>query len=329
MTNYIQQLSRHERSPSLAAQWCQWLAVFSIPFLIIVVLGHRLRAIDTLPTFWLLGVAVVILVAALVTGARGFFELWEFGHEAGLNSARGMALAMLLLAPFLYHGVRAFSLPQLYDISTDLEDPPAYETALDDRSDDMNAILDPAGASKRLQLEAYPRVAARRYPLDAARVFKEVVGLINDRDWTVLTAETEQGEARIDEEGSALVAKSNIDSRGIPLRLPIPNSRPAQGSTTPATSAVPAFEAQEVSPVGRIVEENDTEQEIRTVEAVAISFLFEFESDVIIRMVEEEDGTLVDMRSVSRWRPHDLGSNAEQIITFLADLDLTLQGLGQ
>ena len=36
---------------------------------------------------------------------------------------------------------------------------------------------------------------------------------------------------------------------------------------------------------------------------------------------------LVDMRSASRIGPHDLGSNARQILDFMTDLDTALQGL--
>ena len=62
-------------------------------------------------------------------------------------------------------------------------------------------------------------------------------------------------------------------------------------------------------------------------EAVAHSFLFGFESDIVLRIIEEEDGTLVDMRSTSRFGAHDLGSNASRIIAFMSDLDASLQGL--
>ena len=69
------------------------------------------------------------------------------------------------------------------------------------------------------------------------------------------------------------------------------------------------------------------EAEEHYVEAVATSFLFGFESDVVVRVIEEEEGTLVDMRSTSRWGAHDLDSNVTRIIALMNDLDLSLQGL--
>jgi len=90
------------------------------------------------------------------------------------------------------------------------------------------------------------------------------------------------------------------------------------------------FRSQQVSPVGRQQDAvSNDELDVRYVEAVAKSFLFGFESDVVIRVIEEEFGTLVDMRSNSRWGPHDLGSNAQRIIAFMKDLDTALQGLSR
>ena len=329
MASYVERLLRVERHRSFAATWCQRLAVFAVPYLIIVVLGHRFGAVDTISTFWLLGLGVVILIASLISGAQGFYELWNYGHEAGLNSARGMALALLLLLPFIYQGAKAFSLPPLYDISTDLEEPPAFDSVLDDRNIGMNPVIDPTTATNVMQLRAYPRVAARRYPLGITHIFKEVVALVGERDWTILTANIEQGKAPIDEEGSGMVAKPVTDSSGQPLRIPLPSRRPDRKLKFESNLEQLNFETVQVAPTGRAETEESGEEEERYVEAVASSFLFGFESDVVIRLVEEEDGTLVDMRSVSRWGSHDLGSNAKRVLQFMNDLDTALQGLSQ
>ena len=330
MTNYAELMSRVDRPLSQAALWSRRLAVFCVPYLLIVILGHRFGAVDTISTFWLLGLAIFLLLGSIIAGMVGFYELWTYGSKGGLNSTRGMMLAMLLLLPFLYFAGKALTLPQLYDISTDLDEPPAYDSVLDDRIEAMNPIVDPVDIQKSMQIKAYPRVVARRYPLDTGQVFREVVGLISDRDWTILTVESEPGQAAIDAEGSALVAKPVVDSQGNPLRIAVPAPRPFHTPRLPGDAdggAGTELEAVLVSPIDR-----DSENEIeipdeRYVEAVATSFLFGFESDIVVRLVEEEDGTLVDMRSSSRWGANDLGSNAARIISFLSDLDESLQGL--
>lgn len=55
--------------------------------------------------------------------------------------------------------------------------------------------------------------------------------------------------------------------------------------------------------------------------------IFGFRHDIIIKIQSEEEATLVDMRSASRFGAHDFGSNAAIIEDFLADLDTALLGI--
>ncbi|MDZ7841209.1 MAG: DUF1499 domain-containing protein [Gammaproteobacteria bacterium] len=56
------------------------------------------------------------------------------------------------------------------------------------------------------------------------------------------------------------------------------------------------------------------------IEAVATTFWFGFNDDVVIRVTESGSGTRVDMRSVSRVGVSDVGTNAARIRAFLAVL---------
>jgi len=57
-----------------------------------------------------------------------------------------------------------------------------------------------------------------------------------------------------------------------------------------------------------------------TLEASDTSLLFGFIDDVVLRIQADEQGTLVDMRSMSRVGKSDMGANAQRIQRFLADL---------
>jgi hypothetical protein len=61
-----------------------------------------------------------------------------------------------------------------------------------------------------------------------------------------------------------------------------------------------------------------------TIEAEASSFLLGFPADVSIRLIDEDTSTYVDMRSASRFGPHDFGDNAARIESFLAELDVEI-----
>jgi uncharacterized protein (DUF1499 family) len=73
-------------------------------------------------------------------------------------------------------------------------------------------------------------------------------------------------------------------------------------------------------------EPSDTD-ETAHIEAVATTLVFGFRQDVAIRIVPDGDGALLDMRSAARNAAHDLGSDADRIRSFLADLDTALQGV--
>lgn len=65
-----------------------------------------------------------------------------------------------------------------------------------------------------------------------------------------------------------------------------------------------------------------------TVEAAAKTFVLGIPFDVAVRVEDRSDATYVDMRSVSRYGPHDLGMNASQIRSFLKDLESMLTESG-
>ena len=65
-------------------------------------------------------------------------------------------------------------------------------------------------------------------------------------------------------------------------------------------------------------------EETFTLEGPARSFVLGLPSDISIRVTESGDGSEVDMRSASRYGPHDLGDNAERIEGFLSELDVEI-----
>jgi hypothetical protein len=69
------------------------------------------------------------------------------------------------------------------------------------------------------------------------------------------------------------------------------------------------------------------EDQTGRIEAVAMTLIFGFRQDVVIRIQPDGDGSLVDMRSASRNGAHDLGADAERIRSFLSQLDEALRGI--
>lgn len=73
----------------------------------------------------------------------------------------------------------------------------------------------------------------------------------------------------------------------------------------------------------------DADNEVGWIEAGAKTFLLALPVDVVIRVIADGTGTLVDMRSAVRIGAHDLGDDAARIGDFFADLDTSLQGVAE
>ena len=60
------------------------------------------------------------------------------------------------------------------------------------------------------------------------------------------------------------------------------------------------------------------------IEAVALTPIMGFREDVVLRVRADGQGARVDMRSASRYGPHDLGGNAARITRLLEEIDEVL-----
>lgn len=73
----------------------------------------------------------------------------------------------------------------------------------------------------------------------------------------------------------------------------------------------------------------DDQDDSGRIEAVAMTPVFGFRQDVVIRIQSNGEGSVVDMRSAARHGAHDLGADADRIHGFFSDLDDSLQGISE
>ncbi len=65
------------------------------------------------------------------------------------------------------------------------------------------------------------------------------------------------------------------------------------------------------------------------IEALTHTFWLGLASDLVVRLTDEGETSYVDLRSTSRYGPHDLGANARRIRFFLTDLDAEVARVGR
>jgi hypothetical protein len=177
----------------------------------------------------------------------------------------GMLVALLYVGWVGTFLMKALTVPAIHDVSTDLADPPAFQT-LALRADNLDNI---PGADE-----------------------EDMRGLTPLQRWAVVH-QKDYGDirsVRINEPVPMVIAKAErlAKARGWDVAVSLPEE-------------------------GRF-------------EATETSAFFQFKDDVVLRVRPSEtgEGSVVDMRSVSRVGISDLGMNAKRVRSFLADLTGTV-----
>lgn len=171
------------RRTSSVAGWSRRLAWFSAVLFVVSGAGHRFGLLETVPFLWTLVVVAMLALAALVLAGMSFPRIWNFGDYGARDAVIGVAVALVVLSPFLFATYCVVAYPQLHDISTDPSDPPALSLAAQQRRPGMNAITGIDGEAATLQFEHYPEIVGRRYDLSLERAVDIVNSLVEEHRW--------------------------------------------------------------------------------------------------------------------------------------------------
>ncbi|MDX3808367.1 DUF1499 domain-containing protein [Bosea thiooxidans] len=159
-----------EEPVSRAAVWSRRLAWFSLVVLVLSLLLVRVRepSIEGLAP---VAGAYVLVLLALGLAFVAFVRIWQKGHRGVGMAVGALVLCLLLLAPVGYLGFMLATRPALADISTDIDDPPAFSRSMAALTARGGRVPpDVAPERRRLQRQAYPKIApiVLEQPADAA-----------------------------------------------------------------------------------------------------------------------------------------------------------------
>jgi len=236
------------QTPGTAAQklpaLINWLGILAITLLVVLpvsVMTVRSGAWQQGLLLYAIGCfgAAILLLLAIVLMLLPRYASWR-------KAIAGRALiampGTLLLLSLLAGGDR----PRIHDISTDLQDPPVFTAAPQQRGSGSNS-LDTAPETRTLQAAAYPEVQTLRSPLEYGVLFDRAVRVAMEMGWEIYLQDRNSG----------------------------------------------------------------------IIEAVDTTTIMGFKDDIVIRVRTGAEGTLVDLRSVSRVGLGDLGANARRIHSFI------------
>lgn len=299
---------RPRRVQSIAAAWSRRLGRFALMLAFMALLLHRIDMLAMPNAIAAVLLAAVLAVLVLGLSMIGFFMLWHVGAKGGHASFSGMVMALVILIPVGLAASRYVLLPNIHDVSTDVQKPPEWleqpEIAASwiPRSDSTGL------AARALQRTAYPNVTGRRYEGAIDRVLMAVQAVAEENKWEpvanvgveALVDGLEPSAGGADSQDGEAASSGEADPARAPLPAPRPNIEDA------ALEQLPSFAV--------------VQYQTRTL-------VLGIPQDILIRLSEEEETTFVDMRAATRDGDHDLGLNADLIRAFLLDLDVRLLGI--
>lgn len=291
---------RFVRPVSHSAYLGRRLALSAFLLFAIVVLAHRFGPLREPDFLALLFLSAAIAAASLPFSLIGLARLWQVGAEGGVAATKGLIYAALPLGTVAYGALQYYTLPALYDISTDLADPPSFIAEPHAPQQWLPRPEAITVGERRIQLAAYSGLTGRRYEGALDRVYEGVrKAAVSAR----ISIRRNQGLALVEPDLSERTAAKD-DQAPVPDVAPVPMPRPE-----------PSLDA-DFGNVGDVLLQGETR-----------TLLAGLRFDVVIRLREDAETTSVDIRVVSRYGPHDLGFGEEIAEDFLDRLDSELLGL--
>lgn len=294
---------RYERPYSHSAHWARRLAWVGLVVFLAAALSHRFGPLTTPHFLVLAGSGAALSALAVVLSGIGFIRLWRVGARGGRAAFVALLLAALPLGVAGYAAYAYFTRPMIYDVTTDpFSSPPWLKVPV--AHQDFLARPPVTLQDREIQATAYPELTGRRYEGALDRVL-EGVRKVADEQGIVFTGEAGLENVISDLEDLAVKPDGDTGGESAITVVPVPSARPLEEGFLP-----------------RIGGPSDV-----LLQGEWRSLVFGFRFDVSIRLREEEETALVDMRVASRYGPHDLGLGAAFAERYLKALDAQLLGI--
>jgi hypothetical protein len=300
---------RFDRPVSNAARFSRRFGAFALVLCLAALIGHRFAGLVTPYLVLVLLVSAGFALLAALLAIAGLRSLWLEGAEGGLDALKALIFAALPLALGGIAAERYFTLPAtlpaIYEVSTDLVSAPDWLKA--PNADQIWLTREPAMTpeEREKQLEAYPELTGRRYDGAIDRVLEAVKKVAKQSGIRITRADGDNEPSRDLESRPAKPQPDESAVAEAPEAVPIPTPRPY---------------------------DDDVAQLIRRANGVTLqgetrTLVLGLRFDIVIRLREEAETTLVDIRVASRYGPHDLGLSAEIADDYLKALDSELLGI--
>ncbi|MBX9932884.1 MAG: DUF1499 domain-containing protein [Methylobacterium sp.] len=173
------------RAGPLARQ-IAWLAL--LVSLIALVVVRDPRAAPG-PALVALATGPMLALVALLMAAFALVRVWREGARGLRGAIGGLVVASLVLAYPAFAAIRGLRLPALTDVSTDVENPPAFSrSSAAFAARDGRYPMEPGPVVRAAQRKAYPQVAPLTLDIGADEAFELARKAAVNRKWQIVEA---------------------------------------------------------------------------------------------------------------------------------------------
>lgn len=294
---------RFQRPVSRSAFRAKRLGFLALLVFVGAFAAFRVRLLAA-PDFAAMVLAATALAAlAALFAIIGLVRLWQVGALGGIAAFKGLVYAALPLGVAGLAAAAWFTTPPIHDLSTDPADPPPFLKA---RADDQRWL--PRAVPPQAQRQAaaaYADLVGQRFDGAPDRVAAAVRKAARSARITIVATEGE--ELAGNDPAPALKGGKGGGNGATAIPIPLPRPEPQLLASPPVLVGRP----------GDVLIQGETR-----------TLVFGLPFDVVIRLREEDDATLVDVRAVARYGDRDFGIGAGIVRDFLDALENEMLGLG-
>jgi uncharacterized protein (DUF1499 family) len=163
------------------------LALLAVPTALVAVFTMRAEQLSPPVGFALLGCAGILAAFAIALGVVGMLDIWQTGKTGLWRLFRFGILAACVLAVPGYFVVQGFRLPPLTDVTTDLDDPPAFlssTAAIAARGGHLHPM--PDKRMQAMQARAYPALRPILLDMPDDEAQSTLLGVMASLKWQIL-----------------------------------------------------------------------------------------------------------------------------------------------
>ena len=182
-----------ERKSRLAAGGL-WLGVLALVVLVICIAGNRLELVHFGIAVRGMALAAAIGILAAIVSAIGLILTLVTTRKGTRVAIAGLVLGVLVAAPVVQQIIVGSKVPGIHDVTTDLDNPPAFKAVVAARGEGSNPLdrAEPENLAE-LQQQAYPDLATLAVAEHPGKVFEAALETAREMEWEIVASDPEAG----------------------------------------------------------------------------------------------------------------------------------------